>query len=67
MGKDFIETYHDFITNSVCPDSTSACFYSTCKKCPGSKSIIEKWRLLLETNDITEVTFRQWNITDSYS
>ena len=65
-GVDFTDMYHDFINNSVCENSSSNCFFSTCEECPKTKLVIEKLKILFEETDFTEVKFSQWTSTDRY-
>lgn len=65
-GAIFDETYNDFIKNSTCEKSTSSCFLSSCKKCPGISHTIEKLKTLLDDHEINEITYSQWTSTDRY-
>lgn len=65
-GVDFPDTYHDLIKRLICEHPSRDCFFSTCNNCPKTEFVIEKIKILLQENHVTEVKFSQWTSTDRY-
>lgn len=63
-GVHFSKTYHDFIKLSVCNVPNQKCFFSDCKECPGTESIVKELAQLFEENGISTIKYSLWNSTD---
>ena len=62
-----IKTYKDCIARVVCNPSLPACHFGECQFCPGPETLKKYLQELLDTNDIDQITYKQWVSVDRTS
>lgn len=61
---DYPYSYCDMLKKIVCENSCSECFLLKCKKCPGTKIILQEIKSIFINQGIKEISFHQWLTTD---
>lgn len=64
-GEFPIKTYKDVLSNIICKEPTSKCYFSNCVNCPGSDNLKTRFEEAFQLNSIENVSFKQWMQIDN--
>lgn len=63
-GVKFEMKLRDTFEDMLCSTNDPECFLLNCKNCPGPVVVSNKLRILLKSNGVSNLQFRQWTSTD---
>lgn len=67
LTKDWTEPIHDYkscLNMMICKSRNPECYLNECHKCPGIHNLSSKLFNVFKENNITEVQYNNWTVTD---